>query len=84
MCPLSNKVHDWFFQAKVTDFIHHWLDESLDAEWYWYRYLYQVRGSIHAHGCAKFKNDPGLCTLISSAALGWAEQVTKEALAKYP
>ena len=47
MCVTSviNNPHitDWFFQAKVTDFIHHWLDESLDAEWYWYRYEYQVR-----------------------------------------
>jgi len=23
-------ITDWFFQAKVTDFIHHWLNESLD------------------------------------------------------
>ena len=50
-------------------------------EWYWYRHEYQARVSIHAHGCAKLKNDPGLCTLISAAALGWAEQVTKETLA---
>ena len=31
-----------------------------DAEWYWYRFEYQARGSIHAHGCAKLKNDPDL------------------------
>ena len=56
-----NQPHltDWFFAAKLPQFIQH--------------FLY---GSIHAHGCAKLKNDPGLCELISKAALGWrAEQM---------
>ena len=51
-------ITDWFFHAKAADF---WLEESLDAEWHWYRFEYQARGSIHAHGCATLKNDPGLC-----------------------
>ena len=78
----SPHLTDWFFEVKATDFIRHWLNETLDAEWHWYRYEYQARGSIHAHGCAKLKNDPGLCKLISAAALGWSEeQFAKEALA---
>ena len=47
---------------------------ALDASWHWYRYEWQTRGSIHAHGCAKLKNDPGLCNLITKAAKGWEAQ----------
>ena len=46
----------------------------LDASWHWYRYEWQARGSIHAHGCAQLKNDPGLCDLITKAAKGWEAQ----------
>ena len=38
------------------------------------RYEWQARGSIHAHGCAKLKNDPGLCDLVKRAAHGWKLQ----------
>ena len=31
---------------------------------------YQVRGSTHTHGCAKLKNDPGMCTLVEKTAVG--------------
>ena len=42
----------------------------MDAEWKWLCYEWQGRGSIHAHGCAKLKNDPGLCDLVKTAAHG--------------
>ena len=67
-------VTDWFFHSKLKDFVNFWLSKTLDADWYWYRYEYQARGSTHAHGCAKLKNDPGLCKLVTSAAIGWVEQ----------
>ena len=77
-------IADWFFHAKLTDFVKHWLQDTLDANWYWYRYEYQARGSTHAHGCAKLKNDPGLCNLVSIAALGWMEeQCVQEAHANH-
>ena len=53
----------------------HWLKQTLDAEWYWYRYEYQARD---AHGCAKLKNDPGVCDLVAKAALGWLEEKCAE------
>lgn len=34
--------------------------EALGAEWHWYRFEYQARGSTHTHGCTKLKNDPWL------------------------
>ena len=72
-------VTDWFFTAKLEKFVQHWLYNSLDADWHWFRYEWQARGSIHAHGCAKLKNDPGLCDLVTKAGEGWLAQqkVTK-------
>ena len=64
-------ITDWYFSSKLSDWIDHWLYKTLDTEWHWCRYEYQARGSTHAHGCAKLKNDPGLCTLVEKAAVGW-------------
>ena len=60
-------ITDWFFTQRLENFIKHWLYNSLDAEWHWYRFEYQARGSIHCHGVAKLKNDPGLCQLSETA-----------------
>ena len=38
------------------------------AECHWYHFEYQARGSTHAYGCAKLKNDPGICSLAQKAA----------------
>ena len=53
------------------NWINHWLYGTLDAEWHLVRYEYQARGSTHAHGCAKPKNDPGVCSLVEKEAVGW-------------
>ena len=45
--------------------------DEMDAEWHCYRSEYQSRGSLHVHGCAKLKSDPGLCQLMKKAALAW-------------
>ncbi|XP_028419074.1 uncharacterized protein LOC114544711 [Dendronephthya gigantea] len=58
---------DWFFMQRLQKFIKHWLEGVLDAEWFWYRFEYQARGSIHAHGCAKLKNDPDIRLLRKRA-----------------
>ena len=68
---------DWFLHTKLKEFVDFWLHKTLDAEWYWFRYKYQAFGSTHAHGCAKVKNDPGLCELVKIAALGWMEEKAK-------
>ena len=62
---------DWFFSSKLSQWVDHWLYNCLDAEWHWYRLEYQARGSTHCHGCVKFKNDPGICTLVQKAAAAW-------------
>ena len=44
----------------------------MQASWHWYRYEYAVqRGSIHCHGVAKLKNDPGLCSITEKALKGY-------------
>lgn len=57
----NSHIVDWFFTERLKKFIKHWLYDSLDAKWHWYRFEYQSRGSIHCHGVAKLNNDPGLC-----------------------
>ena len=44
----------------------------LDADWHWFRFEYRARGSIHAHRCAKLKNDPDIPTLRACAAKAWS------------
>ena len=58
-------VH-WFFTQRLESFVKHWLYDTLDAKWHWFRYEYQGRGSIHCHGTAKLSNDPGLCELTQT------------------
>ena len=64
-------ITDSHFVARLEEFNKHWVDQVLCAEWKLLRYEWQARGSIHAHGCAKLKNDPGLCELVKKAAQGW-------------
>ena len=64
---------DWFFKQQLEEFIKHWLNGVLDAEWFWYRFEYQARGSIHAHGWAKLKNDPDIRLLCNKVCLAFIE-----------
>ena len=70
-------IVDWFFTKRLESFIKHWLYKTLDAQWHWYRYEYQHRGSIHCHGTAKLSNDPGLCELTELALKGFLAQKHK-------
>ena len=67
---------DWFFVQRLEAFVTHWLNGVLDAEWYWYQFEYQARGSIHAHGCAKLKNDPDMRLLRNRVRLAFLENET--------
>ena len=64
-------ITDWYFTKRLSDLNKHWLYDQMDVEWHWYRLEYQSRGSTHTHGCAKLKNDPGLCQHMKKAALSW-------------
>jgi len=47
----------------------------MGATWHWYRFEYALmRGSIHCHGLAKLKGDPGLCDLSQIALNGFNAQ----------
>lgn len=71
---------DWFFTERTEQFVKHWLKNTLGATWHWFRYEYAVqRGSIHCHGIAKLKSDPGLCDLSQTALKGCiANQLRKD------
>ena len=71
-------ITDWYFTNRLSDFVKHWLYDTMKAEWHCYRFEYQSRGSTHAHGCAKLKTDPGLCNLIKKAAIAWSMQNSQE------
>jgi hypothetical protein len=49
----------------------------MNAEWHWYRYEFQARGSIHCHGAATLKSDPGLCRLTERALKGFIAEKQK-------
>jgi hypothetical protein len=36
----------------------------------WYRFEWQSRTAIHAHGVAKLKNDPGIADLVIKVYVG--------------
>ena len=69
-------ITDWFFTQRLESFIKYWLYNSLNAEWHWYRFEYQARGSIHCHGVAKLKNDPGLCKLSGTTLKGYLAEMS--------
>ena len=75
-----NKPHivDWFFTQRLESFVKHWLYDTLGAKSHWFRYEYQGRGSIHCHGTAKLRNDPGLCQLSRTALKGFLAQKFKD------
>ena len=71
-------ILDWLFTIRVEHFVKKWLYDSLGASWHWYRYEFALqRGSIHCHGVAKLKDDPGLCELSKIALKGY---LTKQEL----
>lgn len=61
---------DWYFTIRTENFVKPWFYDYLDAPWHWYRFHYASRGSIHFHGLAKLKSDPGLVQL-TAVALKW-------------
>jgi hypothetical protein len=45
-------------------------DEALECDWRWHRFEWQSRSSVHSHGLAKLKNDPGLIELTKLVYIG--------------
>jgi len=63
-------IVDWYFSYRLNEFLKVVFDGILECEWRWHRYEWQSRSSIHAHGAAKFKNDPGLLKLTNNIYIG--------------
>jgi hypothetical protein len=73
-------VVDWYFTKRIEKFLKYWLYDTLGAEWHWYQYEFQARGSIHCHGMAKLKSDPGLCKLTEIALKGYLAEKCEQDL----
>ena len=43
---------------------------SLKTIWQWIRYEYQMRGTIHGHGCARLASDTGIIVMAQEVAEG--------------
>ena len=64
-------IADWYFTYRWEKFLQYYFIETLHAEYWWYRYEFQGRGSIHIHGVCRLASDPGLTKLASVAFNGW-------------
>jgi hypothetical protein len=73
-------IVDWYFTKRIEKFLKYWLYDTLGAEWHWYRYEFQARGSIHCHGMARLKSDPGLCKLTEIALKGYLAEKCEQDL----
>ena len=71
-------VVNWHFGHRVDAFMRSYFESVLDAEWHWYKFEYQDRGSIHPHGTVKLKNDPGLAEVTATAYNGVYAEVIFE------
>ncbi|CAH3026630.1 unnamed protein product [Porites evermanni] len=84
MCRISLARVSQLVKKETDRFVKDWLKDSLQASWHWYRYEYGVqRGSIHCHGVAKLKNDPGLCSLTEKALKGYLASKYRYGKTKY-
>ena len=63
-------IVDWYFSYRLNQFLKFFFDDILDCEWRWHRYECQSRTTIHAHGKARLKNDPGLIKLAAKVNIG--------------
>ncbi len=61
---------DWYFSERLGVFVRHFFKETLDYDWIWYRFEWQARTAIHAHGVVRLKNDPGICELVEQVCKG--------------
>ena len=77
-CPLNRRrnalrcpqLFDWFFEKRLQAFVKYFFEMYLQSEWHWYRFEWQSRSAIHAHGVVKLTNDPGLVELVTKVYAG--------------
>lgn len=65
---------DWYFSERLTAFVKHFFQDTLDYDWIWFRYEWQSRTAIHAHGVVRLKNDPGVAELVERVYKGRLSQ----------
>ena len=63
-------IVDFFFCRRVEKAVSFLLKKAMLADWVWYRYEFQMRGSVHAHGMMKLKLSPDILNLVSRVYSG--------------
>jgi hypothetical protein len=61
---------------RLEEFVRHWLNSILDAEWHWYRFEYQAIGKYSLPWMCKVKNDPDIRKLRNKAYVAFLESET--------
>ena len=62
---------DACFTNRVDDFVKTFFgSKGLEHTWCWFRVEHQARGSAHAHGCLRLKDDPGITELSQKVLEG--------------
>ena len=54
---------DAWFGIRLELFMKYFFVGVLGAVWWWFRFEYQARKTVHGHGCGKLKDDPGVTEL---------------------
>ena len=61
---------DWYFLERVEKYVKYWIQNILNADWYWFRVEYQHRGFPHVHGFIKMSNDVFIQELAKTGLKG--------------
>ena len=69
---VRNNPHivDYFFCRRVERAVEHLFRKCLIADWIWYRYEFQMRGSAHAHGMMSLKIAPDILNAVKTIYQG--------------
>jgi len=70
-CLNNPSLVNEYFTKRVSEFVEHFFGKyGLENEWFWYRFEWQMRGSIHVHGMVRLKSDPDLVRLSNQVIEG--------------
>ena len=71
----NQHVVDGYFYKRIKLMLDIYFGErGLKIDWVWFRIEYQERGTAHAHGCLRLKNDPGLTDHATKVVKGRVAQ----------
>ena len=76
-------IVDFYFCRRVERAAKHLFRKCLIADWLWYRYEFQMRGSAHVHGMMKLLLSPDILNMVSKVYAGNKAMETLEAMDQF-